>query len=26
MLRREASMRNTTPSDVLAEMLAERYD
>jgi len=25
-LRREASMRNTTPGDVLAEMLAERYD
>ena len=25
-LRREASMRNTTPSELVAEMLAERYD
>lgn len=25
-LRREASMRNTTPGDVVAEALAERYD
>ncbi|MFC6737397.1 hypothetical protein ACFQEQ_14245, partial [Halolamina salina] len=25
-LRREASMQNTTPSDLVAEMIAERYD